>query len=129
MTGAHFLRDDFVSTLLAAGLFLLFAVPPGYILGWLTGLLDFRRLTPARRFVISVPVSISVVPILAYWLDLLGGGPTFWAAFAIVWVAFAGLMADDFRHGEIRLAPLSKSSIAFIVLTIAWAVIAFGSLV
>ena len=59
MTGAHFLRDDFVSTLLAAGLFLLFAVPQGYTLAWLTGLLDFRKLTLAWRFVISVPISIA----------------------------------------------------------------------
>jgi len=129
MTAAHFLRDDFVSTLLAAGLFLLFAVPPGYILGWLTGLLDFRKQTLAWRFVISVPVSISVVPILAYWLDLLGGRPTVWTGFAIGWVVFAGVLVGDLRRNEIRIAPLSKSCIAFILLAMAWAVIAFGSLV
>ena len=51
MGAAHFLRDDILSTVLATGLVsALFAIPPGYVLGWLTGLLDFRRQTLAWRF-------------------------------------------------------------------------------
>ncbi len=80
MPGAHFLRDDVISTLVAVVLFSLFAVPPGYVLGWLTGLLNFRRQSLAWRFAISVPVSISAVPILAYWLDKLGGSVAVWIA-------------------------------------------------
>ena len=43
MTGAHFLRDDVISTLFSTGLSLLLAVPPGYVVAWFTGLLNFRR--------------------------------------------------------------------------------------
>jgi hypothetical protein len=130
MTGAHFLRDDLISTLLATTLFSLLAVPPGYMLGCLTGLLDFRRQTLAWRFVISVPVSISVVPILAYWLDLLGGRTSVWIALAVCWIGFAGVFFADARRGEFHLSRIpSRASIAFVLLTVAWAVVAFGSLV
>ncbi|MCU1335578.1 MAG: hypothetical protein JWO19_1159 [Bryobacterales bacterium] len=122
MTGAHFLRDDFISTLLASALFALFAVPPGYVLGWLTGLLNFRRQTLAWRFAISVPVSISAVPVLTYWLDKLGGPMVVWVTFAVCWIVFAGLVAAD-AH------PQSRIPIAFVLLAVLWAAAAFGSLV
>ena len=52
---AHtFWRDDIIST--AIGTWTPFAVrrvPPGYVLGWLTGLLHFRRQTLAWRLAIS----------------------------------------------------------------------------
>jgi len=129
VTGAHFLRDDLTSTLVAAGLFSLFAVPPGYVLGWLTGLLHFRRQTLAWRFAISVPVSISAVPILAYWLDLVGGQVAVWIALALCWIAFAALFVGDARRGEIRFGRPSGFSIAFVLLAVVWAAVAFFSLV
>lgn len=130
MSGAQFLRDDLISTVLATGLFTLFAVPPGYVLGWLTGFLNFRKQMLAWRFAISVPVSLSTVPIVAYWLDLMAGRVAVWAAFVVLWIVFTGLVVADACRGEIRVRPaLSGVSVAFILIAIVWAGVAFGSLV
>jgi len=130
MPGANLLREDFISTVLASLLFSLFAVPPGYVLGWFSGLLDFRKQTLAWRFTISVPVSLSTVPIGAYWVDLMGGRVAVWGAFVVLWVMFGGLVVADARRGEIRLGgAVSRVSIAFVALAVAWAAVAFGSLV
>lgn len=130
MTGAHFLREDVNATLLAIALFSLFAIPPGYVLSRLTGVLDFRQLTLAWRLVVSIPVSLSAIPMLAYWLDLVSGRVAVWFFFVSLWVSFVVLILLDYRRGEIRFSRRwPKGTNLCILLASAWAVLAFGSLV
>ena len=75
----------------------------------------FRRQSLAWRFVISVPVSISNVPILAYWLDKLGGLAAVWISLFALLDRVRGSLATDAYRGEIRLfGPLSRASVAFV---------------
>jgi len=129
MTTEHFLRSDVSSTVLAVILFALFSIPPGYLLGRTTGLLNFRRLTLAWRLVVSIPVSLSACPILAYCLDRLAGPIAVWMGFGLCAIAFLVLLVSDVFRGEIRLELPSRTSIPFLLLALAWVALAFGSLV
>src|SRR5690348_1201137 len=102
MTSTYFYQTDLISTLLAIVVFALFSVPPGYVLSRISGLLDFRRQPLAWRLIISIPVSLSACPILAYWLDRMAGPPAVWFAFALCWAVFAIFIVRDARNGEIR---------------------------
>jgi len=65
---------DIVAILEGCCLFFLLMVPPGYALGWLTGVFQFRARTLPFRIVASVPLSIAIGPIFCYtvgrWLSL-----------------------------------------------------------
>ena len=129
MTSEHFFRSDVSSTLLAVVLFALFSIPLGYLLSWTAGLLNFRRLTLAWRLVVSIPVSLSAWPILAYCLDRLAGSVAVWLAFGLCGVAFLMILVSDTRRGETRLGLPSRDSIPFLLLTVAWVALVFASLV
>jgi len=129
MTSEHFFRSDVSSTLLAVILFALFSIPLGYVLSWTTGLLNFRRLTLGWRLVVTIPVSLSACPVLAYSLDRLAGSVAVWLAFGLCTITFLILLVSDTHRGEIRLALPSRTSIPFLLLAAAWVALAFGSLV
>src|SRR6266403_1317120 len=102
---SHFMRADLVSALIAVCLFSLVAFVPGYVVSWVANVLDFRSQTAGWRFVISVPVSIAICPILANWVDSLVGRTWVWTAFVLCWLAFAALA----HYGDRRL-PDGRSS-------------------
>jgi hypothetical protein len=62
----HFMRADLVECLAAICLYPLLVFIPGYVIGWLADLFDFRRRTPEFRIAVSVPLSISTCPVLIY---------------------------------------------------------------
>ncbi len=128
----HIARSDLAGTLLAVCLFTLIAYVPGYVVGWLANALDFRSQTAAWKFVIAVPVSISIGPILAYWIDIVAGRTGVWAAFAICWLGFAALVAKALasQPGGFRLPSLhlpSGTSVAIVCILIAWIALAIGA--
>jgi hypothetical protein len=59
---------DLLGTLEAAALFVLFLLPPGFLLGHASDVLGFRRRSAAERFLWSMVLSLSVSPILAVLL-------------------------------------------------------------
>lgn len=66
MSGLNFTLQDIIGTLAGVALFPLVIVLPGYVLGWLFDLFEFRtRLLPAR-LAISLLLSIAITPILNY---------------------------------------------------------------
>jgi hypothetical protein len=66
--------------------FALILIPPGYALGWLLDLLDFRRQPPHVRMLLSLPLSVALTPILVY----LGGLISFtWMIAALYILLFA----------------------------------------
>ena len=106
-----------------------FALAPGYVLARAAGALDFRRRTVVWRCAISVVVSLSAVPILAYWLDLLGGPPAVWIGFSALAAVCVVLMASDMRRGEIFLGTFRLRDLLVVAaLLIGWAALALGSL-
>ena len=60
---------DILFSALTFLLFALFLVPPGYVLGWIFDLVDFRKQDPGIRFLLSLPFSIALLPIVVYLLS------------------------------------------------------------
>lgn len=108
----------------AAGvcLFPLFALLPGYAIAWLTDLFAFRRRTLAFQLALSVPLAISVCPIVTYFAGRFGSMNAVWAFYACSWI-FALLVSA--RRPK-SLAPYSR--VIVIILT-AWVAIAIFSLI
>ncbi len=62
----NFTVQDFVKSLLAFLLFPIIYVIPGYVIGWLFDLFDFKKRLLATRFVIAIVLSISLSPIITF---------------------------------------------------------------
>ncbi|HEV2202228.1 MAG TPA: hypothetical protein VGR73_20610 [Bryobacteraceae bacterium] len=78
----HFTRDDLIGVAIGTLLFAVLLLPPGYLFGWLFDLLDFRRRNWPEQLATSVVLSVSMVPILDYFL---------WTQFSVyaVWAFYA----------------------------------------
>jgi hypothetical protein len=84
----------------AAMLLGLFVFVPGYVAGWLTNLMEFRRERPAMRVLLSTPLGVATVPVLVF---LLGRYPrVLWMFFGLVWGIFAVLILAWERWGRGR---------------------------
>jgi hypothetical protein len=64
----NFTATDIVQITVAIFVFAIFFLPPGYILGASSNLLNFRRQPPVEKFLISAAFSTATVPILAVLL-------------------------------------------------------------
>jgi len=84
MPTEHFTRDDAVGILLGAILFAPFLLSPGFVLGWVCNLLDFRKQPLVWRLIMSVPFSIAFFPIV----NFLVGAYISWTA---LWILYGGL--------------------------------------
>jgi hypothetical protein len=102
----NFTVQDLLSTAMAAAVFPLFIVLPGYLLGWLLNLLDFRRQTPLIRLLLSLPLSVSLTPVI---VDLLGRKLSFgsvWIFYGLVWLTLIAMLAAGNRlPASLRLKP------------------------
>ena len=61
MTADHATLRDLVSFFLAVGLFGLVLFVPGFVLGWLCDVLDFRRRPLATQLALGVLLSVAVL--------------------------------------------------------------------
>jgi hypothetical protein len=59
---------DLLGTLEAAALLTLFLLPPGFLLGYVSDVLGFRRRSAAERFLLSIVLSLSISPVVAVLL-------------------------------------------------------------
>ncbi len=123
----HFIRADLAGTLIGVCLFSLVALIPGYAVSWAANVLDFRSQTAVWKFVISVPVSIAVCPMLAYWADSLAGRAGVWTAFALCWAAFAALLTRAIWARRVRFHPPSRMTMVFAFLAVLWIALVLGS--
>ena len=88
---ANFSIADIAGTLLALLVLPLFFVVPGYVLGWALNLVRFREQTAAVRFVLSIPLSVSLTPAVLYLLGRQFTVAAVWVFFASAAVAFVFL--------------------------------------
>src|SRR5579863_6652063 len=119
-----FMIADLARSLAALCLFPLFIFVPGYVLAWLSDLLAFRQRSAAFQIAFSVPLSISISPILIYLAGRLVSMHAVWVVFAGVWVVFLGIAARQAK----RFA-LSRSARPFAIAMALWAILALFSLV
>jgi hypothetical protein len=121
----HFLLSDLTGISAGFVLFSLLALLPGYAIGWLTNVLGFRRRSLPFRLAASVPVSLSVAPIIGYTIGR-------WLGLDAVWIVYAVLCVAAVAAGALRRdafsAPGFRRLWPFFALIAAWIGIASLSL-
>jgi hypothetical protein len=122
----HFSLTDLCSSSWAFLLFGLFALAPGYAVGWLADLVDFRRRTPATRLVLSIPLSIGIAPLLAYLTARFTPMALTWCVFGLLWAVFARACLGDRR--SLRL-PRDRQTAVYVSLAALWLVVGMLSLI
>lgn len=124
----HFMLADLVSSTIVICIFPLVAFVPGYIFGWFTDVIGFRSQNQVWRGLISVPLSVALCPILAFWLDLLSGPVAVWGMLALCWITFTILALNHLRSWHFRKLRPSKELIEFGAMILLWVIVALGSL-
>jgi hypothetical protein len=124
--------DDLYGSLKAICLFPVFLFIPGYVVAWWLDIFEFRRRTAAFRITLSVPLSVSLCPILTYLLARFAGMTAVWVFYAAAAAAFlvlVGLRWTGGRKGEStrRLAP--AGSAIFAVIVCVWLAVSILSLI
>ena len=122
----NFFLLDLGSSLWAFLLFGLFLFVPGYAVGWMADLVDFRRRAPVTRFALSVPLSIGIAPLVAYLASRLGSITLAWWAFGVLWLAFIAIVV---REPKALLAPIDRRTIRYTLIVGAWITVGLFSLV
>jgi hypothetical protein len=123
---------DFGTALKAFAVFSFFMVAPGYVAGWLSDACGFRKGSALRQAALTVPLSVSVVPILVYlpWRFL--SIRAVWVVMATVGAAFLVIVAMELREASRRPAAFRwQRRAAWIVGLTAvavWMLIGLGSL-
>jgi hypothetical protein len=100
-------------------LFAFFLIPPGYALGWSLNLVDFRKQDPSTRFLLSLPLSIALTPILIYLAGRYSFDWPVWTIYALLFAVFAAVS----RFKGLRISRLAW------ILSLCWIAIAIFSLV
>jgi len=121
----HFPLSDLTGISAGFALFSLLTLLPGYSIGWLTNVFGFRRRSLPFRLAASVPVSLSVTPIVGYTVGR-------WPGLTTAWIVYALLFAAALYTGAGRRVVASIAGFRplwpFAALITAWIVIAFLSL-
>lgn len=101
---------------------------PGYVVGWLSNVLDFRKRRFAMQASLSTPLAVAVLPILIY---LLGRFPKIlWALLGASWLCFFFAVGPVLKRWlPVRNRRLPAALWAGGVFVLAWAIVAIASLV
>ena len=122
----NFFLLDLWSSLWAFVLFGLFALVPGYAVGWAADLIGFRRRAFATRLALSVPLSIGVAPLLAYLTSRLGSVALTWCAFGLLWLIFAAIWIREPRSFRLQI---DKRITGYALIVAGWLAVGLLSLV
>jgi hypothetical protein len=99
---------------------------PGYVIGWVFDLLEFRQRRRILRFILAVPLSIAICPMLSYLLARFLP-PALSVLCIIVFLACSLLLAKEVQKGNLR--PFSRHLRIALGLIGVWTVVAIASLV
>jgi hypothetical protein len=127
---------DFGATLKAFAAFSFFVVAPGYVAGWLSDACGFRKGSILRQVALTVPLSISVVPILVYLPWRFFSIRAVWAVLVLVGAAFLIILTVQLREACRRpdtfrdqwRAPRRAAWITGLTAVAVWMLIGLGSL-
>jgi hypothetical protein len=124
----NFTAVDIASSVEASVLFALILFIPGYTVGWLSNVFEFRERRLGVQALLSSPLAVAVMPILVY---LLGPHPTaLWTLFGASWLGFALLIPRIWkRWSPIRTAQRVRLAWIGVAFGLAWALLAIVSLV
>ncbi len=122
---SNFMLNDFLCMSAASLLMPLFILIPGYVLGWLGNLFDFRQRRFVTRLLIGIVLSVAVFPALTYLLARLTSFDAALALHAVLWALFAWTLFRE--RGRFRFA-LDRWTRMAAILTLLWALAALLSL-
>lgn len=128
MPAHNFMLSDCVAIFISFCLFSLVGFFPGYALGWLLDVLRFRSRTLPFRLAISVPLSISIGPIMSYFVGRWVSMTAVWAIYAVLCVCALLLAVRELRSRCHAIERPSKQQLQVLALIAAWIVIAVLSL-
>lgn len=109
-------------------LFSLVGFFPGYSLGWLLDVLRFRSRTLSFRLVMSVPLSISIGPIMGYFVGRWISMAAVWMIYAVLCIGALLLAARSLRSTCCAITRPSKQQLQILALIAVWIIIAVLSL-
>ncbi|HZS54838.1 MAG TPA: hypothetical protein VFA65_10575 [Bryobacteraceae bacterium] len=127
----NFTVNDLIGSLCGVVLFVPLMIPLGYTAAWFTDALKFKTISVPWRVLISLPLSISLGPILSYWAGSLFGWPAVWLLYGVPVAFFVLLLCGKLGHesaprwfSALRQSPRISWLIAAI-----WLVVSILSLV
>jgi hypothetical protein len=121
------MASDLIGISSGFALFSLLAFFPGYAIGWLTNVFEFRARLLPFRLAASVPISLAVGPVLGYTIGR-------WLGLNAVWLVYAALCVAALSSGALgrKARPLAgfdfRSLWPFAALIALWMAVAFLSL-
>ena len=124
----NFTAADIAGSVEATLLLSLVLFIPGYVVGWLSNVFDFRDHRFATQALLSTPLGVAVVPVLIF---LVGRDPkALWTLFGASWLGFAFLMRPVWRRwSRIRVGRMPRVVWISGALALGWAFVAIASLV
>ena len=122
MPAHSYMLADLVGTAGALCLFAFFLVLPGYAIGHLADLFEFRRRTFAFQLALSIPLAIAICPAVTYFAWRFGSIGAVWVLYAASWVYALAVAA----RRPVSLAPYTRAVAAIVC---AWTAIAIFSLI
>jgi len=124
----NFTAVDIVRSVEASLLLSLVLFIPGYVVGWLSNVFNFRDRPLAAQLTLSTPLAVAVVPVLIF---LLGGNQkVLWTLLAASWLGFAFLIRSVWQRGS-QIRQPRVPGVVWIggTLILSWAFVAIASLV
>ncbi|MGO9127131.1 MAG: hypothetical protein ACLP6G_19875 [Terriglobales bacterium] len=125
----NFTVSDLLRSAQAFALMPLFLFVPGYVLGWLLRVLDFRRRSFPEQVLIATPLSLALCPIATYRLGLSASMAAVWVFYGCCWAlcpVLLALRARTVRRSELRLSRYTWIALAIVA---AWCLVLLLSLV
>lgn len=104
-------------------------IVPGFVIGSIGNLFDFRRRSMSRKLLASLPISIAVMPIATYLLWRFFGILAVWSAYTLLWICFIFLCIRLAEWATaLRLLRQSRSQRIMLVFAALWVLVAAVSL-
>src|SRR5208283_3957720 len=127
----NFTVVDTLGTLKASLALLPFMFAPGYVLGWVLDLFEFRQRRPILRLILAVPLTIAICPMLSYLLARYLE-PGLWVFYIVVFAASVLLLVREARRAELlSVSKYASSKYIWVALGLMalWVVAAVGSMI
>jgi hypothetical protein len=121
----NFMLKDSITLVAAAAAMPLFLVIPGYGLGWLSNLFDFRERRQVTRFLIGIVLSVAIFPAATFLLSRFSSFDAALYSYSVFWALFVWILVKERRRIRIALDPWTRTAAA---LTLAWVLAALVSL-
>lgn len=131
MSYQNFMAADIMAVTQGFLLAGLFTFVPGYVFGWLTDALGFRRLETAWKLALSIPLSIALCPILTYLAGHYFSMKFVWSFYGVIWLGFLMLSAQNGRTMAASLINTlsNRRRLIFFSIALGWIIIGTLSLV